>query len=56
MQCDRWVVERLGEMAQTACGGMIMNDYMELVDILMDELPEEHPWKGNVKGLLFLNR
>ena len=29
-----------------------MNDYMELVDILMDELPEEHPWKGNVKGLV----
>ena len=29
-----------------------MTDYMELTDILMDELPEEHPWKGNVKGLV----
>lgn len=29
-----------------------MTDYMELTEILMDELPEEHPWKGNVKGLV----
>ena len=29
-----------------------MTDYMKLFDILMDELPEEHPWKGNIKGLI----
>ena len=29
-----------------------MTDYMKLVDILIDELPEEHPWKGNIKGLV----
>ena len=29
-----------------------MTDYMKLTDILMDELPEEHPWKGNIKGLV----
>lgn len=29
-----------------------MNDHMKLSEILMDELPEEHPWKGNIKGLV----
>lgn len=29
-----------------------MTDHMKLTDILMDELPEEHPWKGNIKGLV----
>ena len=29
-----------------------MTDYMKLTDILLDELPEEHPWKGNIKGLV----
>ena len=29
-----------------------MNVHMKLSEILMDELPEEHPWKGNIKGLV----
>ena len=29
-----------------------MNDHMKLTEILMDELPEEHPWKGNIRGLV----
>lgn len=29
-----------------------MTDYMKLSEILLDELPEEHPWKGNIKGLV----
>ena len=29
-----------------------MTDYMKLTDILMDELPEENPWNGNIKGLV----
>jgi hypothetical protein len=31
---------------------MNMTDYMKLSEILLDELPEEHPWKGNIKGLV----
>jgi hypothetical protein len=26
--------------------------HMQLTDILMDSLPDEHPWEGNVKGLV----
>ena len=29
-----------------------MTDHMKLTDILVDELPEEHPWMGNIKGLV----
>ena len=29
-----------------------MADRQRLIDIFMDELPEEHPWKGNIKGLV----
>ena len=29
-----------------------MTDREKLIDILMDELPKEHPWAGNVKGLV----
>ena len=32
--------------------GKTMSKYAELVDIVLDTLPEEHPWKGNVKGLV----
>lgn len=28
------------------------NDYMLLTEFFMDELPEEHPWHGNIKGLI----
>lgn len=27
-------------------------DYMLLTEFFLDELPEEHPWHGNVKGLV----
>ena len=29
-----------------------MTDREKLVDFFMDELPEDHPWKGNVKRLV----
>ena len=29
-----------------------MTDREKLIDILMDELPEEHPWVGKVRGLV----
>ena len=29
-----------------------MSGYMKLTDIVMDALPEENPWMGNVKGLV----
>ena len=28
-----------------------MTDYMKLVDILLDTIPEDSPWQGNIKGL-----
>ena len=34
MQCDRWVVERLGEMAQTACGGMTMAELIDKCEVV----------------------
>ena len=27
-------------------------DYMLLTEFFLDELPEEHPWRGNIKGLI----
>ena len=29
-----------------------MSNYQDLLDIVMDTLPEEHPWNGNVKMLV----
>jgi hypothetical protein len=31
---------------------MEMTDYMKLVDILLDTIPEDSPWQGNIKGLV----
>lgn len=28
-----------------------MTDYMKLADILLDTIPEDSPWQGNIKGL-----
>ena len=28
------------------------SDYMLLSEFFLDELPEEHPWRGNIKGLI----
>ena len=31
-----------------------MTDYQKIVEVLMDELPDDNPWQGNVKGLVDL--
>lgn len=28
------------------------SDYMLLSEFFLDELPEEHPWRGNIKGII----